>query len=120
MEDDKLRELSKDFLLKNVVCTAMSIDGGEMEHKFKNGRTRIIDIFKQSVKIIDKDGNLLYHNKLDKKHPLMFNAINYYKLAWVPRKPIITEAAKRRFKRERDSYKIDCEEFYKVIEFNKF
>lgn len=48
MEDDKLRELSQDFLIKNIVSSGRSTDG-EIIHTFKNGRTRIIDAVTHDV-----------------------------------------------------------------------
>ena len=115
MEDEKLRELSKDFLFKNIILKAETDPGDEIQHKFKNGRTRIINVFKHSVKIIDENGNLLYFKILDIKHPLMHNAICYYNFLNAKHKPIVSLRAFRKYIEERDSQIIECEEFYKII-----
>ena len=52
MEDEKLRELSEDFLKKNVIGFTHN-NYGIIIHEFKNGRVRKIDLFKRFVQIID-------------------------------------------------------------------
>ena len=78
IENKKLRELSKDFLKSNVVYYSISYEG-EIVHKFKNGKTRKIDLFKSNVEMIGNNGKELYSNILNRNHPLMMCAILYYK-----------------------------------------
>ena len=54
MEDKKLRELSNEFLINNVVSHSIN-KKGEIKHRFKNGRLRRIDLFKRLVQIFDSD-----------------------------------------------------------------
>lgn len=82
MEDLELRELSKEFLLANVVVISCNIKG-ELFHTFKNGRTRKIFLFQRLVKIIDSDGKELYSKVLDNNHPLIRCANLYYKFRFL-------------------------------------
>ena len=82
MEDLKLKELSKEFLLSNVVFISCNTNG-ELFHTFKNGRTRKIFLFQRLVKIIDIYGNELYSKILDSNHPLIRCAELYYKFRFL-------------------------------------
>ena len=82
MEDLKLKEHSKEFLLDNVVFISCNIKG-ELFHTFKNGRTRKIFLFQLLVKIINSDGNELYSKILDDNHPLIRCANLYYKFRYL-------------------------------------
>ena len=76
MEDPRLRELSKDLIPSNIIKSYMDNIGG-IGYKYKNGLTRLINIHKRLVTIIDADGNELYLNILDDNHPLMKCATIY-------------------------------------------
>ena len=78
MEDKQLRELSKEFLINNVVSHSIN-KKGEIKHRFKNGRLRRIDLFKRLVQIFDSDQNQLYSSVLNDSHPLIKCADLYYK-----------------------------------------
>ena len=87
MEDKQLRELSKDFLKKNVIYHSITLEG-EIEHRFTNGRIRKIDLFKRLVKILDSEKNELYSNVLDENHPLIKCAKLYYKCHFIKKNTV--------------------------------
>ena len=114
VEDEKLRELSKDLLLDNVV--GYSYDSfGEIIHKFKNGRIRKIDLFKRYVQITDSNGNELYSNILDIKHPLIMCANLYYKLHYLKKHACISDARARSLEREKKFILSQVEEIYLLL-----
>ena len=115
MEDAKLRELSKDLILSNIVGSYMDNIGG-LGNKYKNGLTRKIDIYKRLVTIIDADGNELYSNILDDNHPLIRCATIYYN--WDNRKICSRYASVRAFKRQQNFVKEEIEateDIYRVV-----
>jgi len=114
MEDLKLRELSQDFLIKNVVKHSIRING-EIFHKFKNGRTRYIDLFKSHVKIIDSNGNDLYSNILDIEHPLIRFAHFYYKMNFLKRHAKVGYIEWLSLQREKKFLLLLTEEIYQLV-----
>ena len=115
MEDVRLRELSKDFLPCNIVHKYMDNIGG-IEHKFKNGKTRKIELYKRFVTIIDVDGNELYSTILDGNHPLIKCAKIYYE--WCNRKIGRGYRYHRAFERKRNFTKQQIEateDIYRVV-----
>ena len=71
MDDIKLRELSKDFSLQNMVCATYNSMSGEISQSFENGNTRKIFVFDRRAQIIDRNGKELYSSTLDINHPLI-------------------------------------------------
>ena len=115
MEDAKLRELSKDLILSNIVGSYMDNIGG-IGYKYKNGLTRLINIHKRLVTIIDADGNELYLNILDANHPLIKCATIYYN--WDNRKIGRGYRYHRAFERKRNFTKQQIEateDIYRVV-----
>ena len=112
MEDQKLRELSKDFLKDNVLCHSITPEG-EITHKFKNGRIRKIYLFQRLVKILDSEKNELYSNVLDESHPLIKCAKLYYKLHFM--KKGVDYAGYLRIEREKRFILSEIEEIYFLV-----
>ena len=113
MEDQKLRELSKDFLKDNVLCHSITPEG-EITHKFKNGRIRKIYLFQRLVKILDSEKNELYSNVLDESHPLIKCAKLYYKLHFI-RKGAVGYARYLQIEREKRRILSEIEEIYFLV-----
>ena len=112
MEDKQLRELSKDFLKKNVIYHSITLEG-EIEHRFTDGRIRKIDLFKRLVKIFDSEKNELYSNVLDENHPLIKCAKLYYKHHFM--KKISNYGEHLRIEREKKHILSQIEEIYFLV-----
>lgn len=74
----------KDFVLKDITDSALD-ENGEIMSKIKNGKKRIVNIISHKVTIIGSDGKILFCEKLDENHPIICNAIRYYKFYFAPR-----------------------------------
>lgn len=109
---EKIDEMS-DFLLKNIKCSTQTEDG-DIIHVNKNGKTRIVNVFSHEVTIIGDNGTILYKKIVDENHPIIFNAIQYYKFVYKPKSHI-----KKPYhhdllldKKEAPPKPPECEEFY--------
>ena len=112
MEDKQLRELSKEFLINNVVSHSIN-KKGEIKHRFKNGRLRRIDLFKRLVQIFDSDKNQLYSSVLNDSHPLIKCANLYYKFHFLKKHGGYGEYLK--LERERKFTLEQIEEIYFLV-----
>ena len=112
MDDEKLRELSKDFLKSNSVYRFISIDG-IIKHRFKNGKERKIDLFKRLVTITDNNGNELFSKVLDSEHPLIKCANLYYKLNYI-KKHANTYGEHIKLEREKNLILSQIEEIFQL------
>ena len=112
MDDEKLRELSKDFLKSNVLYRFISIDG-IIKHRFKNGKERKIDLFKRLVTISDNNGNVLFSNVLESEHPLIKCANLYYKLNYI-KKHANTYGEHIKLEREKNFLLANTEEIFQL------
>lgn len=74
----------QDFLLKNIKYKTQN-ENGDIIHVIKNGKKRIVNAITHEVTIIGGDGKILYKKILDKNHPIIINAIQYYKFIYSPR-----------------------------------
>lgn len=114
MEDYQLRELSKEFLRRNVISYSITKDG-EILHRFKNERIRRIDKFKRLVQIFDSDNNLLYSKILEESHPLIKCADLYYKCHFIKKHACIGYLEYRRLEREKKYVLAQIEEIYYLV-----
>ena len=113
MDDEKLRELSKDFLKSNVLYRFISIDG-IIKHRFKNGKERKIDLFKRLVTISDNNGNVLFSNVLESEHPLIKCANLYYKFRYLKRHAKVGYMEYRKLEREKNFLLANTEEIFQL------
>ena len=67
----------EDFIPKNIYIRGLKRNG-IVEQTLRDGRKRTIDTLNYSVKIEDKNGTIIYSEKLEKTHPLIENAYSYY------------------------------------------
>ena len=114
MEDEKLRELSKDFLKSNVVYRFISFEG-VIKHGFKNGKERKIDLFKRLVTITDNDGNELFNKILDSNHPLIICANLYYKWIYLKKHSKAGYVEYRKLEREKKLVRSQIEEIFQLV-----
>lgn len=114
MQEEELKKQMKDFLIENVVSYGKT-ESGDIFHKFKNGKTRTINIFKRSIEITEENGKLLFSTILDENHPLIVNGKLYYQFYFVLRpKGKIAYLEGKRFLDEFFSKKIECDEIYQL------
>ena len=115
IEETKLRELSQGFLKKNIVYRNVDTRG-KIIHKFANGRTRKIDLFKRLVKILDENENELYSNTLESNHPLIICANLYYKFNFLVKCHACAGYFEAKsLEREKKSILSQTEEIYQVL-----
>ena len=114
MEDEKLRELSEDFLKKNVIGFTHN-NYGIIIHEFKNGRVRKIDLFKRFVQITDNNGKELYSTTFDSSHRLMKCANLYYKFHYLVKKHSKDYTEIRSLEREKNFILSQIEEIYQLM-----
>ncbi len=114
MQEEELKKQMKDFLIENVVSYGKS-SSGDIFHKFKNGKTRTLNVFDRSVKITDENGNEIFSTILDENHPLIVNGKLYYEFYFVLRpRGKNTYIENNRFMKQFLSKKVECDEIYQL------
>ena len=108
----------EDFIPKNIYIRGLK-GKGLVEQTLRDGRKRTIDTLNYSVKIEDKTGTILYSEKLEKSHPLIENAYNYYywnAIRKFSKKPTFTDIKLNQYmKSTMSESRKPCEEYYKII-----
>ena len=107
----------EDFIPKNIYIRGLR-KNGIVEQTLRDGRKRTIDTLNHSVKIEDKNGTIIYSEKLEKTHPLIENAYSYYYWNAVRRftTPSYTHIKLTQYMKSKMSEnRKPCEEYYKII-----
>ncbi len=107
----------KDFIPQKISILGQDIEG-IVEQTLKDGRKRIINVINNKVEIKDKNGNTFYSQTLERSHPLIENAYNYYYwnvLRKFSKKPTFTDIKLTQYIRQKASEnKNPCEAYYKI------
>ena len=102
------------FIPKDVVKIQLYLLGNVIQY-LKDGTKRTTNIRTQIVTINDKDGNLLYEEKLGVDHPLIRKATEYFLSNIIIKIPYKNNLEINRLRRRgKWPPKYECEEYFKI------
>ena len=102
------------FIPSNVVKIQIYLLGNVIQY-LKDGTKRTTNYRTKIVTIHDKDGNLIYEEKLSEDHPLIRQATEYYLSNVVLKIPYKNNSEINRMRRRgKWPPKYECEEYFKI------